>query len=196
VTTTWTLTRKAGPQSRPVSLAEAKASLRLSQSDTTHDDNIGDLIDAATEQIEQDTDRAVINQDFDYQLNAFPGGRASIVIAPKPASEILAITYLDSDGVEQTLDPATYQLDKGRREVYLNSGESWPNTLAQQNAVTVSYRAGYGASQSNVPRLIRQAILLMVGSWFTDPTMEFDKNDPWNSAYGRIITRLIRTSYP
>ena len=192
--TNQTLRRLTGPQQRPVSLSQAKQTCRLSQSDTTHDADLTDAIDAATEQVEQDTDRCCINQTFAMDMNVFPAG--PIVFGQKPIDSITSIEYLDTDGETQLVDPETYALDQGRRQAYLVGGSSWPSAFAQQNAITVTYVCGYGETSSEVPRLIQRAILLQVGKWFYDPAMEGSNNTNWDSAYDRIITRILRTSYP
>lgn len=202
-----TLTRQTGPSQRAVSLAEAKQTLRLSQSDTTHDTDLYDAIDAATEQVEQDTDRCIINQDFAYHANRFPLRGGPIVLAQKPVQTITAITYLnpvyDADATDPpenqetlTFDSDAYSLDQGRREIFLKHGYEWPTALAQQNAITVTYVCGYGVSSNDVPRLLKRALLLQVGFWFTDPVMESADNYAGQQAYERIIARLLRTSYP
>lgn len=195
-TTPWTLTRTVGPSQRIVSVAEAKTNMRLPQADTTHDQAIADQIDAATEQLEQDIDRVLITQTFVLSLNAFPCKSAPIAISNKPVQSITSIMYEDSNGTTQELDVGNYALDLGRRQIYLPAGQSWPATVSVQNAVRVTYVAGYGDSSGDVPRLTRQAVLLQVGRWFIDPMMESSESYTTDAAYERIVQKLIRTSYP
>ena len=195
ISTPWTLTRTAGPAQSPVSLEAVKSSLRLSQSDTTHDDDLATSINAATEQVEQDTDRVIVNQTFALARNCFPSGNGPIQISVKPVSSIVSIQYIDTDGSPATIDGADYQLDEGRRQVYLNNGKEWPTVLQQQNAVTVNFIAGYGTGPSNIPRLIQRAVILQVGGWFFDPAMEMDR-EKWRNTYDLIVDRILRTSYP
>lgn len=194
--TPWTLTRSTGPSHRVVSVAEAKTNLRLPQTDTTHDQGIADAIDAATEQLEQDTDRVFVTQTFLLELNAFPRRRQPIAISNKPVQSINAITYIDEEGIEQTLADTSYALDLGRRQIYLPVNQTWPTAATVQNAVRVSYEAGYGDDSGDVPRMVRQAVLLQVGYWFIDPMMEMSESYTTNAAYERIVQKLIRTSYP
>jgi len=188
------LLRLTGPAKRPVTVSEAKRTLRLNQTDTTFDDQVKRHIEAATEQVEADTDRCLINQSFALYLNSFPGGsQLPIEFAQKPIDSVTSIEYLDTDGNKQTYPPEKYELDQARRQVYLLSGNSWPSTLQQQNAITVTFVCGYGTSSEAVPRLIKEAVLMQVGKWFYNPTMDSDKHD---EQYDRIITRILRTSYP
>lgn len=178
-----------------MTLAEAKQNLRLSQTDTTHDDDVTDSIDAAVELVEQDCDRCIIDQTFELWMDCFPGGSQSIQLSQKPIQSITSIEYLDEDAATQSIDPATYALDAGRRQIYLLSGESWPSALVQQNAVTLTYVCGYGTTSGEGPRLFKKAVLLLVGMWFYDPAGERKSNN-YDSAYDSIIQRLLRTSYP
>ena len=173
-------------------MEEAKQTCRLSQSDTTHDNDLTDAIDAATEQVEQDTDRAIITQTFVLTSDGFPNG--SIELAQKPIQSVESITYDDPEGVAQTIDPSEYALNLGNRQVYRTDSTSWPTTSQLQESARVEYKAGYGDSQSNVPRLIKRAVLLQVARWFFDPAMESSENQ--DVAYERIIRRILRTTYP
>jgi uncharacterized phiE125 gp8 family phage protein len=43
---------------------------------------------------------------------------------------------------------------------------TWPANLDDQNAVTVTWWAGYGTSGASVPAAIRHAMLMLVGHWY------------------------------
>ena len=192
--TPWTLLRKSGPQQRAVTLSQAKQTLRLSQTDTSHDADLLEAIDAATEQVEHDIDGACIDQEFTYFANAFPSAGQPMALPKHPVSVVSEVAYIDSDGADQVLDVGTYLLDEGRRQVYLVAGESWPSTQPQQNAVTVTFTAGYGATIDKVPRLLKRAILIQVGRWFYDPGGEQD-GGKWETAYDNIIQRVLASFY-
>lgn len=192
---TWTLQRTVGPTAVAVSLEEAKAALRISQAATFSDDDLTQAIQAATEQFEQDTDRAVITQTYEHRDFLFPSGSSPILLSVKPVQAVSTLTYLDSDDNEVTLDAAAYDLDRARRQIF-PVGSEWPATNHTHRGVVVTFTAGYGATEGSVPRLVKRAILLQVGKWFGDPMME--TSDAYNSdaAYERIITKEMRTSYP
>lgn len=44
--------------------------------------------------------------------------------------------------------------------------EQWPQTYTREDAVRVTWAAGYGPAATDVPAAIRQAMLLMIGHWF------------------------------
>jgi uncharacterized phiE125 gp8 family phage protein len=87
-----------------------------------------------------------------------------------PVSAIDEVTYLDTDGVEQTLASSVYALDSGRNEIYLADGEEWPETQEIRDSVTVRFTAGYGADPEDIPADIRQAMLFLVAHWYENRT--------------------------
>ncbi|WP_020178082.1 hypothetical protein [Methylopila sp. M107] len=79
-----------------------------------------------------------------------------------PTLRIVEVKYLDTSGVEQTLDPAKYDLaDAGTASsrIVLRSGEALPAVADAWNAIRVQYEAGHEASD---PRLVtaKHAIIL------------------------------------
>jgi len=191
-----TLRRLTGPAQRPVTLEQAKNTLRLSPSDTSHDADLTDAIDAAVEQVEQDTDRALINQSFQYARDCFPSGNGNIQLKQKPIVSVESINYLDPEdptgGTILQVVPGDYALDIGGRIIFLVGEAVWPTVLPQHNAVTINYTCGYGLDPSEVPILFKRAVLIQVGRWFYDPAGEEPYSD---EAYESIIQKLVRTSY-
>ena len=153
------------PATEPVTSTEAKSHLRV---DTTADDTlIGTLITAARQHVEAHLRRALITQTWELVTDAFPVGDVLRLPLP-PLVSVTSIKYTDEDGAESTLSSGLYVVDtdstKGR--VVLKNGETWPSvTLAAANGVRVRYVAGYGEA-SAVPRPIRQAILLLIGTMY------------------------------
>ncbi len=153
------------PATEPVTSTEAKSHLRV---DTTADDTlIGTLITAARQHVEAHLRRALITQTWELVTDAFPVGDILRLPLP-PLVSVTSIKYTDEDGAESTLSSGLYVVDtdstKGR--VVLKNGETWPSvTLAAANGVRVRYVAGYGEA-SAVPRPIRQAILLLIGTMY------------------------------
>jgi uncharacterized phiE125 gp8 family phage protein len=45
-------------------------------------------------------------------------------------------------------------------------GQTWPPHLRDDNAISVTWWGGYGASGTSVPAAIRHAILMLVGHWY------------------------------
>ncbi len=151
------------PATEPVTLAEAKAHLRV----TTVDDDtlITALIVAARQTAENMTDRALITQTWEKSLDVFP----EAIELPKPRIQsITSVKYIDTAGVEQTLAGTEYLLDAASEPGWVTPAydKAWPETRAVPNAVKVRYVAGYGATAADVPQIIRHAILLIIGELY------------------------------
>lgn len=189
--TKWTLKRTSNPSELPVSLDEAKRHLRLALSDTTQDPELELLIIAAAERLERDINRQIISATYELTTCEFGD---YILIPVRPVTSISSVQYLDTDGVSQTL--TDYRFDEGRQAIVPNVGETFPSTVTDSSAVTVSFVAGYGSDADCLPRLIKAAILLCVGKWFFDPAQESSGLHSSEAAYDRIIRNLTPGIYP
>lgn len=150
------------PATEPISLAEAKAHLRVTSS--TEDTLIGVLISAARQTAENELRRALISQTWEKTLDAFP---SAIELPYPPIIAITTIVYVDELGATLTLSAPSYQLDNKTEPGWVMPayGYDWPATRAVANAVTVTYTAGYGAAAA-VPAAIKQWMLLMIGQYY------------------------------
>lgn len=151
------------PEAEPVSLAEAKAHLRVTSAD--EETLISALIVAAREHCEAWTHRRFVTQTWDLVLDCFPGW--SLEFPNAPLQSVTSVTYVDTAGATQTLDSSEYlvdaQTDPGR--IAPAYGLHWPATRDQMNAVTIRFACGYGAAAA-VPSAIKAAMLLIVGHLF------------------------------
>lgn len=156
------------PAVEPLSLAEAKAHLRVDGVD--EDDLISSLIVAARRHAESFTGRRLITQTVTWNLDRFDDCALARVACAFPLQAVASIAYVDTAGASQPLATSVYEADTGGDDtpgrIRLKDGQSWPDTADVLNAVTVTLTAGYGATASSVPEPIRQAIRLMVGHWF------------------------------
>lgn len=162
------LTRTTQPAVEPVTLAEAKAHLRVD--DSNSDAEIAAMVQAAREWIEQYLDRTLVNTQWTMRLDSFPYE----IELPRPpiASSgtvtAVTLTYTLGDESTATLSSSAYRVDRHSTPGVvrqLRSG-TWPANLDDYNAVTVTWWAGYGASGSSVPAAIRHAMLMLVGFWY------------------------------
>lgn len=147
------------PATEPVTLAEAKAHLRVDIADD--DALITSLIVAARTDCENLIQRALITQTWEKAVDAF--GEA-IELPKPPLISVLHVRYDDTNGVEQTLASLSYQVDNFSEPGWVVPayGFDWPDTREQINAVRVRYTAGYGSAAA-VPQPIKQWILIRVG---------------------------------
>lgn len=173
-----------GPDTEPVSTAEAKTHLRVDSADD--DTYIDTLIAAARQACERSTRRAFLEQTWRLSLDAFPGADeddlwegtrvgpdlrkvARYVELPNPPllGVTSVITYDDADAAT-TFAASNYYVDTdgspGR--VVLRTAANWPTALRVANAIQITYRAGYGNYGSDMPPQLVHAIKMLVGHWY------------------------------
>lgn len=163
------------PAAEPVTLIETKGFLRVDGSDD--DQLISGLIASARQAAESFTRRAFITQTLKLQLDAFPtkplgwwdGVREGSIITEQvatlelprpPLVSVTSVTYFDVDDTQQEFAASNYFVDTDNEpgRLILKAGKTWPSTRSTA-AVIVTYKAGYGADATKVPRPIRDAIL-------------------------------------
>ena len=179
----------AGPTVEPVTLAEAKAFLRLESNspETAEDALVTSFIVAARQWAEGVTRRAFVLQTWAYTLPAFPpichpdrsrydGDEIDLPLGR--CLGVQSITYVDTDGTLRTLGgpSSSPTVTAAFRETLISDqggvalpawGETWPATRDDEPAaVTVTFRAGYGPAASDVPASIRTAILYRVADLY------------------------------
>jgi uncharacterized phiE125 gp8 family phage protein len=157
------------PASEPVTLAEAKAHLRL---ESTEDDTyVSALIQAARQHVEEVCWRGVVTQTREAVLEAFPHEDA-VELPGGSLGAITSATYVDADGATQTLDADVYEADTvsvpGR--LVLAYGKDWPSTRCQWDAVRIRYTVGWAVA--DVPAPIKQAMLLLVAQLYENRVPE------------------------
>lgn len=170
------------PASEPVTLEQAKLQCRVDHAD--EDDLITALIKPARELAEHRTGRAFITQTCEWVMPSLDGDKIAFPVAP--VQSITSITYLDSNGVEQTLPTSVYALDKtgnGKHYLRLKYGQSWPSVLSQFDAVKITFVAGYGDA-ADVPAAVKQWMLLAIALWY--------KNKE-SATEGSVVTELPTT---
>ncbi len=157
------LTLTSAPAAEPVSLAEAKLHCRVDLGDD--DTLLTALITAARRLAEGQTGRALVTQTWKQTFDAFP--LAAIALERPPLQSVTSVKYLDSAGVQQTLDAGAYTVHTSAQLglVAPLPGTRWPTTQAHLEAVEVIFVAGYG-NAATVPQEIKQWMLLQIGHWY------------------------------
>lgn len=154
------------PAVLPITRQEAKDHARIEGSD--EDAWIDRALLGVVARAERLTGRALLTQTWDEFFDAFPGGFRPTggIIRPQrpPLQSVTSIKYLDTAGVEQTLDASTYRVDAvsqpGRIEPAY--GTTWPATRAVSHAVTLRFVAGYGAGPGAIPDELQELIGAML----------------------------------
>lgn len=171
------LRRTEAPAEPLVSAADVRAdTIRIV--DDSQDDTIDALILAATEHFDGKDGilgRALVTQKWELTLDRFPCA-SEIKIPLPPLRSVESITYLDTNGDEQTLATTVYAVDTAAEPgvVSLKYGQTWPSTLCQRNAVTIAFTAGYGVAE-DVPERVRSAVKLKAADLFYQ-TQDNDKS--------------------
>jgi len=148
----------------PITISEAKKQICLEIGDD--DVLIGTMIEAVTKMAEVELNRSFVDTTWEMKLDKFPRGhhRKNRVIRPtrSPLSSVTSITYIDDDGVSQTLATTEYSVDTAREPGRITEAfdKTWPDTRDIPNAVTITFVAGYG-DKENVPENIKAASKLL-----------------------------------
>lgn len=165
--TPFTLTTVNAPAVEPVTLAQAKAHLRV---DITDDDAyITALIVAARIYAEHYTRRAFITQTLDMYFDQFHYFETREIIIPRPPLQtVTSIIYTATDQTLITLASTEYVVDARQKpaRIYPAFAKYWPATLPIQNSVAIRFVCGYGSDGTYVPQTINQAIMLLVSHWY------------------------------
>ena len=166
------LTRTANPVVLPVSVDEFKTQTRL---DYLRPETYPRLVEVATAAVEAFTRRSLITQEWTLQADSFPGSR-TFVLPRGPLQTVTAITYLDPNGLDQTVSTSLYGFAADGR-VYLLPGESWPTGVYEvPGAVTITYVTGYGDQPEDLPHELRHAVMMLAVHYFDAPGATSEKD--------------------
>ena len=156
----------AGPAVEPVTLAEAKAHLRVDG--TAEDTLIASLIVTSRLHVEAALGLALITQSWSYFLDAWPRG-PELALPLRPVQSIAAVRSTPPTSPSPSSPADTYLLDgagapAAPRAPAARSPGPTPGRIA--NGIEIAFTAGYGDAAADVPAPIRQAILLLVAHWY------------------------------
>ena len=147
-------------------IADSSLGAQAPSTNTTVDPYVRRLITAARQRAEVATSRQLITATWDWYLDAWPYGRVLEIPKP-PLLSVTHVKYLNASGtltaMTVTTDytvsaPAGPRARRGR--VSLAYGVSWPSARAVPDTIVVRFVAGYGATGSTVPAILRQAMLI------------------------------------
>jgi uncharacterized phiE125 gp8 family phage protein len=162
--------RTVAPVEPLIPLAQLRNEFLRVVNGTVEDSEIESMLIGATEEAEEMTQRALMPQTWQMTLSGFPTG--DIVIERPPLIEVTSFVYTDTDGNPQTLavSPLDFQVIPSSqwRKARLRplSGASWPSTITTEDAVTITYEAGY--SNINDPQLewIKRGVRVLIGEMY------------------------------
>lgn len=131
------------------------------------DDVLAGFIAAAREYAEGYQGRALVTQDWDLFLDAFP--EVPFKMPLPPLQSVTTIKYTDTQAVELEFAAANYQYDADSSlgRIALKYGKSWPSvTLQTMNGVAIRFKCGYGDAAEDVPEKTRLAIKLLAAHFY------------------------------
>lgn len=166
----------------PVDLADVKAHLRLTA--TTDDAYLTNLIDVATQLMEEYLHRKLITQTLEGYLDAgnlltswwegsitaaisAVGALRTIELPWSPTISVTSITLYTLDDTAFPVDVLSYRVDvvdsSMPSRISLKESQIWPGgSYRNQNSLRVEWVSGYGPLKTDVPVGIRQAVLMLV----------------------------------
>jgi uncharacterized phiE125 gp8 family phage protein len=134
------------PAYEPVSLAEAKAWMRVDHDD--EDDVISLLVKAMRERAENITGRAFVKRTLRLHLSDYTYHERMGLWVELPRAPLISVDsfkYTDDDGVEQTLATDQYVVHTEREPGFIVPAwdEFWPSIRRVPYPIRVTYQAGY-----------------------------------------------------
>lgn len=161
------LSQTGAPSVEPLTAQEVSDFLRIDSPDEST--YIDLLIQAARSAAEDYTGRQLITATWKWYCDEWPVDSDGAIWVPKPnLLTVTSITYVDPEGTTQTWSASEYSVDivsvPGRiTEAY---GYTYPTARSIENAITITYTAGYGATASTVPARLRLGMLHMIAHWY------------------------------
>ncbi|MFD2264339.1 head-tail connector protein [Lacibacterium aquatile] len=145
------------PAIEPVSLADAKAYLRIEHD--AEDGLIESLIQAARQLCEVTVRKRLIRQrlrlvsDDLYAVHRLPAG---------PVRQVETVAVINVAGITEVLPEADYIVSGDR----LACVTRWPNPRRPVGSFRVDYEVGFGEAPEDVPQPLRQGIRMLVAHWY------------------------------
>lgn len=155
----------APPAAEPVSLAEAKAHLRIGHAE--EDQLIGALIASARRVTEARTGLCLIAQAWTLFRDGWPeDGMIPLPVWPVRAVEELAV--FGEDGEKAVIEPSHYLVDTASRpaRLVLRGSRQWQGPGRAVNGIAIRIAAGFGTAPESVPEPLRQAVLLLAAHFY------------------------------
>lgn len=152
----------AGPAGEPVTLAQAKAHLRVD--DNAEDGLIATLIAAARLHIEGVTGRAMLAQSWRLVLDHWPADRL-VRLPVTPLISLASVTTYNGEGTPSAVALAAVRTDAEGQGTMLVL-PPLTAALRERHGIEIDYVAGFGASAGDVPADLVQSLLMLVAHWF------------------------------
>lgn len=148
-------------------LATVKGQLRYTA--TNQDKEIYGLIRDALSIAERYTGRAVFNTTYVYTFRDFPSV-SQIKLPRVPIQSVTSITYTDTAGASQTWAASNYSVTTNSLDeaiIELDDDSDYPDVKEDiPEGVTITYVAGYGTKESDLPQWLRRGVVMIAAHLF------------------------------
>lgn len=146
-----------------ITLTRLKEHLKIELDWQDEDEYLQSLLSAAYSQIENDTGRSYLQDQSVLILDHF---EPVIELPLVPAVAIASIEYLDTENALVVMPAGDYRLDTRelKAKLYPAHGTSWPVASDYPESVRITYTVG----QTDIPKPIDQAALLLIGHWYAN----------------------------
>jgi uncharacterized phiE125 gp8 family phage protein len=148
----------------PVTLADAKAHLRLEVEDLSRDAEVAGYIADATGWVEKYTGHILVARDVTEQFRGFAA--VELRAWPIKPTALAGVAYLDAAGSPVAITGAVLETRQRPARVRPGVGTFWPFRDTRQ-LFTVTIRAGYEPTD-DVPRNFRRAMLVLISAYDSD----------------------------
>jgi hypothetical protein len=173
------------PTQEQFDVPAAKAHLRINHS--FEDAWLDSFIPVAREMCEQYLAIAIAPQTLEFWADSFPSseyhhpaagefdfssvGEYGVLLPMGPITDLVSVSYYDTTGTLQVMDPAGYFLDDVAQPSALYPVDlvgPWPDTWQIQSAVRIRFDAGYDKPMTSpavnpMPESVKAAMLLTLG---------------------------------
>lgn len=150
----------------PIDLETVKKVLRFKS--TSEDGLIAGWMAAADQYFKDQTSRETVAALWEVSFDAFPVGGV-IELPHPPLLEVVSLTYDDGAGDAQTFDADSYAVSQQavgspssvtdpfapRAQIALPATGIWPTPIDRSGAVRVTFWAGYGYTQADIPEIVK-----------------------------------------
>jgi uncharacterized phiE125 gp8 family phage protein len=160
----------------PVALAEFKRNLHIGaqdETDSTQDTYLQEILDYVTEGVQQDIGRRLCRETWYGYLDDFPDtdedGNYDLLITLGPVEAVSSVKYYpDGSSSLTTMTATDYQLSNIELTARLRFFKTYSVDSDKMDQVVIEFTNGW-ATAAEVPKQIRQAIVLLATEFYLNP---------------------------